>query len=157
MNPIMPSLARGTHAYRPSNQTQGSVHSLPVVNHTANLNNNSNDISDTELPPLSSPPATSPPALPSPSPSASATAFFSNNSISSVTPSASASTSAPLSAVSFSNGKHKHSAVDDESLISAPASQAVRVSKYPGIKLNSKVVIFDNHLTLIYFTCGKTI
>ena len=33
----------------------------------------------------------------------------------------------------------------------------VRVSKYPGIKLNSKVVIFDNHLTLIYFTCGKTI
>ena len=34
---------------------------------------------------------------------------------------------------------------------------AVRVSKYPGIKLNSKVVIFDNHLTVIYFTCGKTI
>ena len=33
----------------------------------------------------------------------------------------------------------------------------VRVSKYPRIKLNSKVVIFDNHLTLIYFTCGKTI
>ena len=33
----------------------------------------------------------------------------------------------------------------------------VRVSKYPGIKLNSKVVIEDNHLTLIYFTCGKTI
>ena len=34
---------------------------------------------------------------------------------------------------------------------------AVRVSEYPGIRLNSKVVIFDNHLTLIYFTCGKTI
>ena len=52
MNPIMPSLAQGTHAYRPSNETQGSAHFL--VNHTANLNNNSNDISDMELPPLSS-------------------------------------------------------------------------------------------------------
>ena len=120
----MPSLARGTHAYRPSNQTQGPVHSLVNTE-----NNKSNDISDTELPPgppISSSPATSPPALPSPSPSASATAFFSNNSISSVTPSASASTSAPLSVVSesLSNGKRKRSAVDDDSLISAPASQA---------------------------------
>jgi hypothetical protein len=125
----MPSVGKGIHAFRPSNQSQGPVHSLAS---TSTANDNVNDISDhsgTELPPLSSAPATSPPALPSPSPSASATAFFSNNSISSsIAPSASASTSAslsaPVSVISAGKGKRKRSAVDDESLVSAPASQA---------------------------------
>ena len=33
----------------------------------------------------------------------------------------------------------------------------VRGRKYPGIKFNSKVVVKDNHLTLIYFTCGNNL
>jgi hypothetical protein len=132
MYSIMPNVARGTHAFRPSNQSQGPVHSLA---HTQAENNNSNDtisdISGMELPPLSLPPATSPPALPSPSPSASATAFFSSNSItSSIAPSASASTSMPLqvsapsSVISSGKGKRKRPAVDDESLLSAPATSS---------------------------------
>src|ERR1700678_2001009 len=62
MYSIMPNVARGTHAFRPSNQSQGPVHSLA---NTQAANDNSNDtisdISGMELPPLSSPPATSPP------------------------------------------------------------------------------------------------
>ena len=46
---------------------------------------------------------------------------------------------------------------DVHMMMTEELEEVVRVSKYPGIKLNSKVVIFDNHLTLIYFTCGKTI
>lgn len=126
----MPSVGKGIHTFRPSNQSQGPVHSLPSFANTANENlNNISDHSGMELPPLSSPHAMSPPELISPSPSASATAFFSNNSISSsIAPSASASTftsiSAPASVISSGKGKGKRSAVDDESLVSAPASQA---------------------------------
>lgn len=123
----MPGVATGTHAFRPSNQTQGPVHSLVNASATAGANSNADssndDNSGIELPPAG--PATSPPALPSPSPSASATAFFANKSAS-IAPSASASTSlsAPISVVSSGNGgKHKRSAVDDESLLSPPVSQ----------------------------------
>jgi hypothetical protein len=135
MASIMPAVAAGTHAFRPSNQTQGPVHSLVNASTTAGANSNTDtsnvDNSGTELPLLlplpPAGPATSPPALPSPSPSASATAFFANKSASpSIAPSASASTSisAPISVVSSANGgKRKRSAVDDESLLSAPVSQ----------------------------------
>ena len=120
----MPSVAKGAHAFRPSNQSQGPIHSLQVTNTAANdnLNDILSDNSGTELPPLSSPLTTSPPALPSPSPSASATAFFSNNSISSsIAPSASISTS--VVSESSASSKRKRSAVDDE-FLAAPASQA---------------------------------
>ena len=126
MNIIMLSVVeKGTHAYRPSTQSQGLVPSL------ANPDD-SNDISEesgTELQPNLPSSATSPPTFPSPSPSASATAFISNNSIlSSLAPSASASNSTSLSAavsvISSGSGKQKHSAVDDGTHLSAPPSQA---------------------------------
>lgn len=121
----MPSVVeKGTHAYRPSTQSQGLARSFLAK--PDNLNNIS-DESETELQPILPSPATSPPAFPFPSPSTSAAAFISNN-LSSLGPSASASTPASLNAAGLS-GKRKRSAVDDESLLFAPPSQAASGSR----------------------------